>query len=64
MLNNLDSFLLLPGDEQLAELEYVSIVLELTYRAAEECPYMDIQIRRLENYLNLGYSLMDKEFLC
>lgn len=64
MLNNLDSFLELSGDEQLAELEYVAKILELSYRASETCSDLEVQIRRLENYLSLGYSMMDKAFLC
>jgi hypothetical protein len=60
MITDLTQFKALDPREQILELEYLSKLLELTYRYDIKDTVLEQQVRKLEHYLMLGYSELDE----
>lgn len=60
MINELAQFKLLDPRDQLLELEYISKLLELTYKYQIDGTILEQQVKKLEHYLMLGYSELDE----
>lgn len=61
MIKELNAFKQLSPEEQLAELEYVSKLLEITYQYQYCGSILEEQVKKLEHYLTLGYSELSKD---